>query len=498
MSIGAITKVFATCPEEKSEYLVLIAMADQANDDGRDIWFKWETIAHKARIDERTAQMIVEKLLKKGRLLVETGGAPRGYDLYHIVFPAQPYTRNEFQKNRETRRLEKRATGRTAYGKKRKNEDQEAAPVTPSNTPSEKFSIRELGTESENFSEKAEEFSEKAENFSVGTLVPRPPSAAEMAPETSLTRPLNRSVSNVIEDARGDRLPATPAASVVEQTRAPHTTGPKKTEGQPPPLAAVAVREPVAGGELLSPDGEAAGAAITDAELAHLFGDSEATQEAQEVTVVEDVPRAAPLAALGAPVRRVDDLMPVPELNSRAAALPTEPVYRLVKGMVGGNRAIDDGILETLTPAGAISRQNWLRLTEEELTEVRDVAQLEAKTGGLNFYTVAIRGLDRLIGAPIGQTTTRGAGGGYAPSNIAGLAPARHAEPTDYSADQGKYDVGAHWTCKKDQIPVTIARTEIVKRRNTEGLVYHLSNGQTCNALQLMTGYEFTPAQGGN
>ena len=65
MSIGAITKVFATCPEEKSEYLVLIAMADQANDDGRDIWFKWETIAHKARIDPRTAQLIVEKLLKK-------------------------------------------------------------------------------------------------------------------------------------------------------------------------------------------------------------------------------------------------------------------------------------------------------------------------------------------------------------------------------------------------------------------------------------------------
>ena len=57
MSIGAITKVFATCPEEKSEYLVLIAMADQANDDGRDIWFKWETIAHKARIDPRTAQL---------------------------------------------------------------------------------------------------------------------------------------------------------------------------------------------------------------------------------------------------------------------------------------------------------------------------------------------------------------------------------------------------------------------------------------------------------
>lgn len=322
-----------------------------------------------------------------------------------------------------------------------------------------------------------------------------PPSETKGDEGNPLNESLKGSVSNVVEDARGERRQATPAAPVVRQANAPHTTGFRKDE-----QILEAVREQPAGVAVLSPDGEAAGAAITDAELAHLFGDSEATQEAQEVTAVEDVPRAAPLAALGAPVRRVDDLMPVPELDlhSRAAALPTEPVYRLVKGMVGGNRAIDDGILETLTPAGAISRQNWLRLTEEELTEVRDVAQLEAKTGGLNFYTVAIRGLDRLIGAPIGQTTTRGAGGGYAPSNIAGLAPARHAEPTDYSADQGKYDVGAHWTCKKDQIPVTIARTEIVKRRNTEGLVYHLSNGQTCNALQLMTGYEFTPAQGGN
>nr|WP_255682393.1 helix-turn-helix domain-containing protein [Deinococcus sp. 6YEL10] len=298
------------------------------------------------------------------------------------------------------------------------------------------------------------------------------------------------SVSNVVEDARGDRPEETQAAPVVELTDAPHTTGFEKEE-----QLLEAVREQPAGVEQQSPDGEAADAAPTDTELTLLFGDSEGVQETQEVTAMEDVPRAAPPAVLGTPASRVDDLMPVPELElfARPAALPTEATYRLVKGMVGGNKAIDDGILETLTPAGAISRQHWLRLTEEELTEVRSVAQAEAKANSLNFYTVAIRGLDRMIGAPIGQTTTRSAGGGYAPSNIAGLAPARHAEPTDYSADQGKYDIGAQWTGKKDRTIVTIQGTEIVKRRNTEGLVYHLSNGRTCNALQLMTEYEFTP-----
>ena len=404
MSIGAITKVFATCPEEKSEYLVLIAMADQADDEGGNIWFKWETIAHKARIDERTAQMIVEKLIKKGRVRVETGAAPRGYDLYQIVFPAQPYTRDTFQKNREARRLEKRATGKTAYGKKRKGEDPETASETGPETPSEKFSDSEPSTKSEESSEKSENFSEKSENFSVGTPVPRPPSAAGVAPETSFKHPLKRSVSNVVEDPRAEE-DMSPAPLADEPSPPPHTTlqaSPSEhIGGQTQPSSSVAV---------LPPDGGAADAAsITDSELDALFGiESPATPETSTVQSSENVPRGPAAPESGSrpdmPLPgAVAALAPVPagELAQRPRAVPADPVYRLVVGLVGGRKAVDDGILESLTPSGAIPRAHWLALTEEEIETAKVAAQAEAKATGVSFITLSIRALDRLIGAPL-------------------------------------------------------------------------------------------------
>lgn len=484
MSIGAITKVFATCPEEKSEYLVLIAMADQANDDGRDIWFKWETIAHKARIDPRTAQLIVEKLLKKGRLLVETGAAPRGYDLYHIVFPSEPYTRATFQANREARRLEKRETGRTSYGQARKEGPDEAPKGQ-----SENFSIPRLGTESEEFSEKSEEFSRKSENFSLGTTVPRPPSAAEVAPETSFKHPLNRSVSNVVEDPRaGGRegaQPVTPLGGISDQS--PHTTGGDQEKG------VKAVRDLAAGVATLPPVGGAAHAAVTD--IHHTpQNPATATQEAQEVTAGEKVPGGAALAVLGAPVASVDDLLPIPadDLRVRPRATPADPVYRAIKGMVGGNRAIDDGILDGATPAGGLPRMDWLRLTEQEIAEVRATAQAEAQAKRLNFYTTCIRGLDRLIGAPIGQTGTRGPGAReYATPSVASYAPGQHYGPADHSQDQGKYEPGAQWRNRKSGEVVTLEGCEQVKRKSTDGMVYRLSGNVTVDGLQLMARYEF-------
>lgn len=246
----------------------------------------------------------------------------------------------------------------------------------------------------------------------------------------------------------------------------------------------------------LPPDGGTADAAITDSKLDFLFGTGEGPQETEQAESVEQVPGGGVAALLAEIEGRANVLRPVDreELADRPLAMPADTTYRLVKGLVGGNKAIDDGILDTLTPAGALPRQDWLRLTEAELTEARRVAQAEAQAEKLNFYTCAIRALDVLIGAPVGQTVQRGKPEFTVVANAGCHALAAHFEEADRSGDVGKFDAGAGWIRKADELLVTIERTELVKRRSTEGLVYHLSDGRTCNALQLMTGYTFQGA----
>lgn len=297
-------------------------------------------------------------------------------------------------------------------------------------------------------------------------------------------------VSHVTENARKK---ISPAAPVNEQSLPAHTTSEaslsKELETVSEPRASVAV---------LPPNGGAANAAITDSELEFLFGANvEGPQEMQQVKSGKKVPGGV-AGLLIQPVGRGNALHPVDreKLLERPLAVPSDTTYRLVKSLIGGNKAIDDGILDTLTPAGALPRRDWLRLTEEELIEARRVAQAEAQVEKLNFYTCAIRGLDVLIGAPVGQTGQRGAPTNAVVANAGCHAAAPHFEEADRSGDVGKFDAGAGWTRKADGGAVIIERTELVKRRSTEGLVYHLSDGRTCNALQLMTGYEFRGAEG--
>ena len=67
MSIALMTKVWETNlpPGEK---LVLLALADQAGDDGRQCWPSVETIAHKSGQGERTVRRALASLEEKGHL----------------------------------------------------------------------------------------------------------------------------------------------------------------------------------------------------------------------------------------------------------------------------------------------------------------------------------------------------------------------------------------------------------------------------------------------
>jgi Helix-turn-helix domain len=79
MSIRLMSQVWEdTRIESQAELIVLLALADHARDDGL-CWPSMRSIAVKARIEERSAQRIVRRLIEKGMIeLVSPGGCIDG------------------------------------------------------------------------------------------------------------------------------------------------------------------------------------------------------------------------------------------------------------------------------------------------------------------------------------------------------------------------------------------------------------------------------------
>lgn len=85
-----MTKVFAHSEATLAARLVLLALADQASDDGVT-WVFQETIAEKAKLDATTVRRAVRKLEKIGEL--ETRKAQRGrkrVNVYRVLMPDLP------------------------------------------------------------------------------------------------------------------------------------------------------------------------------------------------------------------------------------------------------------------------------------------------------------------------------------------------------------------------------------------------------------------------
>ena len=79
MSIRLMSQVWEdTRIDSQAELLVLLALADHARDDGL-CWPSMRSIAGKARIEERSAQRIIRRLIEKGLVeLVSQGGCIDG------------------------------------------------------------------------------------------------------------------------------------------------------------------------------------------------------------------------------------------------------------------------------------------------------------------------------------------------------------------------------------------------------------------------------------
>lgn len=88
MSIRKSTEVWEKSKQKGAGLLVMLAIADFANDDGF-AWPSVPTLARKSRVTVRGAQKIVSNCIAAGELEVERGAGPRGTNLYHILL-SQP------------------------------------------------------------------------------------------------------------------------------------------------------------------------------------------------------------------------------------------------------------------------------------------------------------------------------------------------------------------------------------------------------------------------
>lgn len=119
MSIKAIDRVFDYSRQKGGKLLLLIAIAESAKEDGTGAWPGRDTLAHKTRLDEVYVGVLIDELVAEGELRVHKHRAPNGGDLYDIIYPDTPYTKESFQQHRRTQREAKRAAGKTTAGKVR-------------------------------------------------------------------------------------------------------------------------------------------------------------------------------------------------------------------------------------------------------------------------------------------------------------------------------------------------------------------------------------------
>lgn len=243
------------------------------------------------------------------------------------------------------------------------------------------------------------------------------------------------------------------------------------------------------------PDGGAADAAGQDTHVPSQIQAQPAVGTVGQSTSTEQVPAAAggPSGDQDAPaVPSVDALRSVPasEFSSRVPALPESPEYRALLSLFGKNLG---GYLQEYTRTGSIPRTQWLRLTRAEVELVRDTAQAEARAAQGNMLTLAVRGLDRLIGA---VSTPRTAGSGTRPaastvtpngSSLNGFTPVEQVADV---ASTDRYGQGARWQARTGGVVVTIERTSSTPTKNGTATLYHLSDGRTLRMFELMQDFD--------
>ena len=90
MSVKVTAYIWEHSQQTGSDLLMLLAIADHANDDGL-CWPSIERLAHKCRVKERQAKNIIAKLIAQGEITVERGQG-RGHTSHYRIKGATEYT----------------------------------------------------------------------------------------------------------------------------------------------------------------------------------------------------------------------------------------------------------------------------------------------------------------------------------------------------------------------------------------------------------------------
>ncbi|MGH3341373.1 MAG: helix-turn-helix domain-containing protein [Carbonactinosporaceae bacterium] len=92
MSVRVMTWVWEHSPTAGNELLMLLAIADCADDHGTNAWPSVPTLAVKTRLDIRTVQRITRRLEAAGHLLVTPSAGRRNTNLYTVVLTTAHHT----------------------------------------------------------------------------------------------------------------------------------------------------------------------------------------------------------------------------------------------------------------------------------------------------------------------------------------------------------------------------------------------------------------------
>ena len=95
MSVRCMTWVWDHSTVGGTERLVLLALADCANDEGRECWPSIATLARKCRVDERTVQRVIRRLAERGHLLILPSSGGRAANRYAVLMGGYPQPRQD-------------------------------------------------------------------------------------------------------------------------------------------------------------------------------------------------------------------------------------------------------------------------------------------------------------------------------------------------------------------------------------------------------------------
>jgi hypothetical protein len=95
MSIKIMTKVWAESEQKGSALLLLLAIADHADDNGR-AYPSVDALAEKIRMTPRNTQFLLRKIEQSGELIVEPNAGPRGCNVYTISIRGEKFAGEKF------------------------------------------------------------------------------------------------------------------------------------------------------------------------------------------------------------------------------------------------------------------------------------------------------------------------------------------------------------------------------------------------------------------